>query len=96
MNFRWRKRRVPLKIVLGVSMMTSLSACRDVDVATDAYMKMEVIDGDCGHDVPAAERQTIQAVRSRNRPFRFDGRNYTVTLFRRGDRFLFVFDRNTH
>ena len=88
MNFRRRKRRVPLKIVLGVSMMTSLSACRDVDVATDAYMKMEVIDDDRDQNVLAAEMQIIQAVRSRNRPFRFDGRNYTVTLFRRGDRFF--------
>jgi hypothetical protein len=88
MNFRRRKRRVPLKIVLGASIMISLSACRDVDVATDAEMKMEVSDGDCGHDVPVAERQIIQAVRSRNRPFRFGGRDYTVTLFRRGDRFF--------
>lgn len=79
---------MPLKIVLGASIMISLSACRDMDVATDAEIKMEVSDGDCGHDVPAAEMQIIQAIRSCNRPFRFDGRNYTVTLFRRGDRFF--------
>ena len=63
--------------------MISLSACRGVDVETDADMKMEVIDADRDHDFPAAEMQMIQTVHSRNRPFRFGGRDYPVTLFRR-------------
>ena len=88
MSFQRISPRLPLKTALCASMMISLSACRDVDVATDADMKMEAIDGDCGHDVPAAEMQTIQVVCSRNRPFRFGGRHYTVTLFRRGERFF--------
>ena len=84
MFFHRIKCRMPLKLALGAAILASFSACRVVEADADA--KMEVSD-DRGHDDPEAI-QVIQTVRSRERPFRFGGRHYTVTLFRRGDRFF--------
>ena len=77
----------PLKIALGAAAVISLSACRDMDAESDAGAKMEVIDYDQAHDDPTTT-QVIRTVCSRNRPFRFGGRDYTVTLFRNGNRFF--------
>ena len=84
MNFPRVNRRATLKIALGAAVTIPFCACRVVEV--DADMKMEATENR-DHDDPAAI-QVIQSVCSRNRPFRFGGRDYTVTLFRRGDRFF--------
>ena len=80
-------RRTAPKILLGAAVMTALSACRDADVDLDADMKVEAIDDDRDRD-DATAIQVIQTIRSRQRPFRFGGRRYAATLFRRGDRFF--------
>ena len=87
MSFRQMIRRMTPKIALGAAVMTALSACRDADVELDADMRMEVIDDDHSHGDPATT-QVLQAVSSWSRPFRFGGRKYTVTLFRREGRFF--------